>query len=34
MKKLALILASLMLTGTLTACGGASGENGTLNLFT
>ncbi len=34
MKKLALILASLMLTGTLTACGGASGDNGTLNLFT
>lgn len=35
MKKLALILASLMLTSTLTACGGSgAGKNGTLNLFT
>ena len=35
MKKLALILASLMLTSTLTACGGGNaGKNGTLNLFT
>ncbi len=35
MKKLALVLASLMLTSTLTACGGGNaGKNGTLNLFT
>lgn len=34
MKKLALILAALMAAGTLTACGGGAGENGTLNLFT
>ncbi len=35
MKKLALILASLMLTSTLTACGSSgAGKNGTLNLFT
>ena len=35
MKKLALILAALMLTGSLTACGGSNaGKNGTLNLFT
>lgn len=35
MKKLALVLASLMLAGSLTACGGSgAGENGTLNLFT
>ena len=35
MKKLALLLASLMLAGSLTSCGGGkSGENGTLNLFT
>lgn len=35
MKKLTLILASLLLAGSLTSCGGGStGENGTLNLFT
>ncbi len=34
MKKLALILAALMAAGTLTSCGGGTGENGTLNLFT
>jgi spermidine/putrescine-binding protein len=35
MKKLALVLASLMLAGSLTACGGSgAGKNGTLNLFT
>ncbi len=35
MKKLAFVLASLLLAGSLTSCGGGSGgDNGTLNLYT
>lgn len=34
MKKIAVILASVMLAGAMTSCGGSGGENGTLNLYT
>ncbi|MGN1346936.1 MAG: spermidine/putrescine ABC transporter substrate-binding protein [Eubacteriales bacterium] len=34
MKKLAFALALMLTAGSLTACGGGKGENGTLNLYT